>query len=210
MSQFRNMVENILQKENNINLFEALTYSLKVDNPYLNNGLQKRFIVLKNPNKEELENFKNNSEYNCVRGFIKGTNPDIYICDAAIGTHDMLYDTLAQNNKVDKHGWHEDFIINADDTVDGSSNNAVNFIRKKYNLKHDRSQLSALALESLWLMFYKNPETDADESDWEYVKNNLHIDPEIISYDRDKPSDQRDNFITWYKKVKPYLPNNIK
>ena len=78
MSQFREIVESILQKENNINLNESITYSLKIDNSFLNNGLPMRLIVLKNPSKEELENFKNKCEYNCLRGFINRNNNDVY------------------------------------------------------------------------------------------------------------------------------------
>lgn len=206
MSQFREIVESILQKENNINLNESITYSLKIDNSFLNNGLPIRLIVLKNPSKEELENFKNKCEYNCLRGFINRNNNDVYICDAYVGTHDTLRNALENANKISDVDNISDFLINSDDSIDGSDY-AKKFLVQKYNLKNEKSQISALTLEWIWSAFYIN--NDNDEDDIEFIKNKLHLDPKIISYDNDKPNNQKDNFTAWYKKVKPYLNNNI-
>ena len=189
-------------EENNIVLNEATTYSLKIDNNFLNNGLPMRLTVLKNPSKEELENFKNKCEYNCLRGFINRNNNDVYICDAYAGTHDTLRTALKDANKIGNINDISDFLINSDDSINGSDY-AKKFLIQKYNLKNEKSQISALELEWLWSAFYIN--NNDDEDDIEFIKNKLHLDPKIISYDSDKPNNQKDNFITWYKKIKPYL-----
>ena len=93
MSQFRNMVENILQKEKGYNLNESI---IKV---YGKNDELIR--ILKNPTFSDYKTFKSNSKWNSVRG-IYGSDGNTYVWDADYGIHrqiaNYLYDAGIKMN----------------------------------------------------------------------------------------------------------------
>lgn len=85
MLQFRNMVENILQKEKGYNLNESI---IKVY------GKNDEIIrILKNPTLSDYKAFKSNSKWNSVRG-IYGSDGNTYVWDADNGIHRQIANYL--------------------------------------------------------------------------------------------------------------------
>lgn len=126
MSKFRQIVENIVNNSVNNILLEAKTLKLDIPKNWNNNVPYNHFIILVNPNANEIYNFWKNSKYHDIRAIQREDTGDYYWADAYYLTHPELIDILYLNGYIPED-MHEELVsmydgieITQDRSVDSS------------------------------------------------------------------------------------------
>lgn len=212
MSQFREIVENILQKHG-YTLDEARIIQLKSYASEFNN--QNPLVIIKNPSKTEYDNIKKNSKFNSIRGFVT-EDDSVYVWDANLGIHQDIIDELEDNNKIPydiittfSEDEQDELFINGKYT-----SNLKNILNNKKptesinTFTHNNiKDLNYYDFELLYNGIYKK-ENDIVEEMANSYSYKYDFDFSKLDYDN-KPYKEKDDLQTFIKKAKQIIKNNI-